>query len=97
MPERNVSVCFDSDFVPSGAETVILAVALAASLFDPEDCLFIYPDKAYDPHTLAGMMRVARTLPACAGVFIQSTIMPEGYDPASFGWDLVDLDRPCAR
>lgn len=97
MPDGTVSVCFDDDFVPSGAETVILAVALAASLFDPEECLFIYPDKAYDPVTLAGMMRVARTLPSCAGVFIQSTIMPEGYYAPDFGWDIVDIDRPCAR
>lgn len=97
MPDGAVSVCFENNFVPSGAETVILAVALAASLFDPEESLFIYPDKAYDPVTLAGMMRVARTLPACAGVFIQSTIMPEGYYPPDFGWDIVDIDRPCAR
>ena len=79
--------------VPSGAETVILAMALGAVLFDPDDSLFILPDKAYDSVTLARIMRVARTLPVGAGVFIQSTIEPDSaeYSPTDMGWDVVKV------
>ena len=93
MPDGDVCVCFNADLVPSGAETVILAMALAAVLFDPDDSLFILPDKAYDANTLARIMRVARTLPVGAGVFIQSTIEPDAdeYSPTDFGWDVVKV------
>ena len=93
MPDGDVCVCFDADLVPSGAETVILAMALGAVLFDPDYSLFILPDKAYDSVTLARIMRVARTLPVGAGVFIQSTIEPDSaeYSPTDMGWDVVKV------
>jgi len=74
--------------VPSGVETVALAVALAGALLGGPRALFILPDRAYDPITLGRVMRCLRNVP-CAGVFVQTTVLPEGYDFMSLGWDLV--------
>jgi energy-coupling factor transporter ATP-binding protein EcfA2 len=79
-----------SGAIPSGAESVALAAALAASVLNVENSIFVYPDRAYDAKTLGEMMRVARTFPA-QGVFIQSTVEPEEYDAESMGWHLMDL------
>jgi hypothetical protein len=74
--------------VPSGVETVALAVALAGALLGGPRALFILPDRAYDPITLGRVMRCLRNVP-CAGVFVQTTVLPEDYDFMSLGWDLV--------
>ena len=74
--------------VPSGVETVALAVALAGALLGGPRALFILPDRAYDSMTLGRVMRCLRNVP-CAGVFVQTTVLPEGYDFMSLGWDLV--------
>ena len=74
--------------VPSGVETVALAVALAGALLGGPRALFILPDRAYDPVTLGRIMRCLRNVP-CAGVFVQTTVLPEDYDFMSLGWDLV--------
>ena len=79
--------------VPSGAESVILAMGLAAALFKPEESIYIFPDRAYDAKTLGAVMRVARTIP-CYGMYIQSTVFPEDYDAKDLGWHIVDLSSP---
>jgi hypothetical protein len=76
--------------IPSGVETVALAVALAGALLSGPRALFILPDRAYDPRTLGWLMRSLRNV-ACAGVFVQTTVLPEGYDFMSLGWDLVSV------
>ena len=84
----NLVLGFKGRPVPSGAETVCLAVALAAVLLPWDESIFIYPDRAYDSVTLGDIMRVARTLPA-AGVFIQCTSEPVNYDAESLGWQMI--------
>jgi|5B_taG_2_1085324.scaffolds.fasta_scaffold00356_16 hypothetical protein len=74
--------------IPSGVETVALAVALAGALLNGPRALFILPDRAYDPRTLGWLMRSLRNM-LCAGVFVQTTVLPEDYDFMSLGWDLV--------
>lgn len=74
--------------IPSGVETVALAVALAGALLSGPKALFILPDRAYDPVTLGWIMRALRNV-ECAGAFVQTTVLPEGYDFMSLGWDLV--------
>jgi hypothetical protein len=74
--------------IPSGVETVALAVALAGALLSGPRALFLLPDRAYDPVTLGWLMRALRNVD-CAGVFVQTTVLPEGYDFMSLGWDLV--------
>jgi hypothetical protein len=74
--------------IPSGVETVALAVALAGALLNGPRALFILPDRAYDPRTLGWLMRSLRNV-LCAGVFVQTTVLPEDYDFMSLGWDLV--------
>ena len=74
--------------IPSGVETVALAVALAGALLSGPRALFILPDRAYDPRTLGWLMRSLRNV-LCAGVFVQTTVLPEDYDFMSLGWDLV--------
>jgi hypothetical protein len=74
--------------IPSGVETVALAVALAGALLSGPRALFILPDRAYDPVTLGWLMRSLRNV-QCVGVFVQTTVLPEGYDFMSLGWDLV--------
>ena len=75
---------------PSGAETVALALALAAAVLPMDKSVIIFPDRGYDPATLGSMMRVARTIPAI-GVFVQSTVKPEGYDLEELGWQTIKL------
>tara|TARA_R100001510_G_C7643072_1_gene200611 strand:- start:398 stop:1390 length:993 start_codon:yes stop_codon:yes gene_type:complete len=74
--------------IPSGVETVALAVALAGALLKGPRALFILPDRAYDPITLGWIMRSLRNV-LCVGVFVQTTVLPEGYDFMALGWDLV--------
>ena len=83
----------DKGAVPSGAESVILAMGLAATLFQPEESIYIFPDRAYDAKTLGAVMRVARTIP-CYGMYIQSTVYPDDYDAKDLGWHTVDLSSP---
>ena len=95
MPDAEL-VATDSDFTlgfvdrpyPSGAETVALAVALAAAVLPAERTIYIFPDRAYDAHTLGKMMRAARTIPA-AGMYVQSTVMPENYESEKLGWQTL--------
>jgi len=75
---------------PSGAETVALAVALAAAVLPTERSVYIFPDRAYDEDTLGKMMRAARTIPAL-GVFIQSTVTPRNYDAEKLGWQILKV------
>jgi len=78
--------------IPSGVETVALAVALAGALLSGPRALFILPDRAYDPITLGWLMRSLRSIP-CAGVFVQTTVLPERYDFTALGWDLIGASR----
>jgi len=87
----NLVLGFKGRPVPSGAETVCLAVALAAALLPWDKSIFIYPDRAYDSVTLGKIMRVARTIPA-AGVFIQCISEPVNYDAESLGWHVIQTD-----
>jgi len=87
----NLVLGFKDRPVPSGAETVCLAVGLAAALLPWEKSIFIYPDRAYDSVTLGKIMRVARTLPV-AGVFIQCISEPVNYDAESLGWQVIQTD-----
>jgi hypothetical protein len=72
--------------VPSGAETVALAVALAATVFEPEECVYILPDRAYDDDTLESILRVLRSIP-CFGAVVTST----GEAVKHLGWTTVTL------
>lgn len=84
---------FDKRTVPSGVESVALAIALAAvTVPDESDSrhVWILPDRAYDPRTLGDIMRVLRSL-FCRAVVVQSTVLPEGYDYMGTGWDLVEV------
>jgi len=84
---------FEGRPVPSGAETVALAIALAAvTVPDESDSrhVWILPDRAYDQKTLGNLMRVLRSL-FCRAVVVQSTVLPEGYDYIDNGWDLVEV------
>jgi hypothetical protein len=90
---------FDGASAPSGAETIMLAVALAATFgsFDgTDDIIFILPDRSYDEVTLAKIMRVLRSVPA-QGVFVQSAVMPaiDGnlaeYNARKMGWSVIEL------
>jgi hypothetical protein len=84
---------FEGRPVPSGAESVALAIALAAvTVPDESDSrhVWILPDRAYDPKTLGNLMRVLRGL-FCRAVVVQSTVLPEGYDYMGTGWDLVEV------
>ena len=76
--------------VPSGAETVECAIHLAALTRKPEESVYVLPDRAYDPHRLAHLLRILRMIPA-AIVIAQSPIMPEGYVLNAF-WVKVDVD-----
>lgn len=87
---KDIRLGFVGRPVPSGAESVILAVALAAVTLPLDESVYIFPDRAYDSKTLGAMMRVASILPA-AGVYIQSTVLPEGYDAEALGWQIVTL------
>lgn len=75
---------------PSGAESVALAIALAATVLPMDKSVIIFPDRAYDPKTLGAMMRAARTIPAL-GVYVQSPLMPEDYDAEAMGWHVIPL------
>ena len=86
----NPSLGFVDRPVPSGAEMVALAMALAAVVLPMDKSVIIFPDRAYDPVTLGRMMRVARTIPA-VGVFVQSTILPESYKPEDMGWHVIPV------
>ena len=87
---KDIRMGFVDRPVPSGAESVILAVALAAVTLPLEDSVYIFPDRAYDSKTLGAMMRTASIIPA-AGVYIQSTVLPEDYDAEALGWQIVTL------
>lgn len=76
--------------VPSGAEMVECAIHLAALTRKHEESVYVLPDRAYDPHRLAHLLRVLRMIPA-AIVIAQSPIMPEGYVLNAF-WVKVDVD-----
>ena len=76
--------------VPSGAETVECAIHLAALTRKHEESVYVLPDRSYDPHRLAHLLRVLRMIPA-AIVIAQSPIMPEGYVLNAF-WVKVDVD-----
>ena len=86
----------DSDFTlgfanrpyPSGAETVALAVAFAAAVLPSERSIYIFPDRAYDAHTLGRLMNAVRIVPA-VGVFVQSTVMPDNYEAEKLGWQTL--------
>ena len=88
----------DSDFTlgfenrpyPSGAETVALAVALAAAVLPAERSIYIFPDRAYDEYTLGRLMNAVRIVPA-AGVFVQSTVMPSCYEAEKLGWQTLGV------
>ena len=86
----NLVLGFEDRPVPSGAETVCLAVALAAALLPWDKSIFIYPDRAYDSVTLGKIMRVARAIPA-AGVFIQCISEPVNYDAEGLGWQVIQI------
>ena len=75
---------------PSGAESVALAIALAAAVLPMDKSVIIFPDRGYDPVTLGKMMRAARTIPAI-GVFVQSTVLPEDYEAQDMGWQIIKL------
>ena len=75
---------------PSGAESVALAIALAATVLPMDKSVIIFPDRAYDEKTLGAMMRVARTIPAI-GVYVQSPIMPKDYEPEAMGWQVLPV------
>ena len=67
-----------------------LAIALAATVLPMDKSVIIFPDRAYDAKTLGAMMRVARTIPAL-GVYVQSPIMPEDYEPEAMGWQVLPV------
>tara|TARA_R100001510_G_scaffold19527_1_gene17025 strand:+ start:10815 stop:11795 length:981 start_codon:yes stop_codon:yes gene_type:complete len=75
---------------PSGAESVALAIALAAAVLPMDESVIIFPDRAYDAKTLGAMLRVARTIPAI-GVYVQSPIKPEGYELEAMGWQVLPV------
>ena len=87
---KDVKLGFEGRPVPSGAETVALAIALAATVLPMDKSVIIFPDRAYDAKTLGSMMRAARTIPAI-GVYIQSTILPVDYEPQDMGWQVIKL------
>lgn len=87
---KDARLGFEGRPVPSGAESVALAVALAATVLPMDKSVIIFPDRAYDAKTLGAMMRVARTIPAL-GVYVQSTVMPEDYEPKEMGWQVIPL------
>jgi len=87
---QDVRLGFEDRPFPSGAESVALAVALAAAVLPMEKSVIIFPDRAYDPKTLGNMMRVARTIPAI-GVYVQSTVMPKDYEPEAMGWQVLPV------
>ena len=76
--------------VPSGAETVECAIHLAALTREPEESVYILPDRAYDSQRLAHLLRLLRMIPA-AVVIAQSPILPDDYDLEKF-WVKVDVD-----
>ena len=86
----DVRLGFEHRPVPSGAETVALAIALAATVLPMGKSVIIFPDRSYDATTLGAMMRAARSIPAL-GVYVQSTVMPEGYEPEEMGWQILKL------
>ena len=90
---KDLRLGFEGRPVPSGAESVALAIALAAvTVPDESDSrhVWILPDRAYDQKTLGNLMRVLRSL-FCRAVVVQSTVLPEGYDYIDNGWDLVEV------
>ena len=90
---KDLRLGFEGRPVPSGAETVALAIALAAvTVPDESDSrhVWILPDRAYDQKTLGNLMRVLRSL-FCRAVVVQSTVLPEDYDYIDNGWDLVEV------
>jgi hypothetical protein len=86
---KDVRLGYENAIVPSGAETVMLAAALAAAVIDGPK-LFILPDRAYDAKTLGHMLRVLRTIPDSV-VWVQSTVLPEGYDATAMGWQVLQF------
>lgn len=90
MNETDFTLGFVDRPYPSGAETVALAVALAAAVLPAEKSIYVFPDRAYDADTLGRMMRAARTIPA-AGVYIQSTVTPNNYDAEKLGWQILKV------
>lgn len=87
---KDARLGFEGRPVPSGAESVALAIALAAAVLPMDKSVIIFPDRAYDAKTLGNMMRAARTIPAI-GVFVQSTVLPDGYDSKDMGWQIIQL------
>ena len=88
--DTDVRLGFEHRPVPSGAETVALAIALAAVVLPMDKSVIIFPDRSYDATTLGAMMRAARSIPTL-GVYVQSTVMPEGYEPEEMGWQILKL------
>tara|TARA_R110000824_G_scaffold305107_1_gene492933 strand:+ start:2552 stop:3616 length:1065 start_codon:yes stop_codon:yes gene_type:complete len=85
-------VGFGDVVIPSGTEMIMLAIALAAAVSQDKDRpAYILPDRAYDPKTLACIMRVLRGVPDAVGVYIQSTVMPDSdeYEAEKLGWQIV--------
>lgn len=89
---KDIFVGFGDVVIPSGTEMIMLAIALAAAVSQEKDRpTYILPDRAYDPKTLAGIMRVLRGVPDAVGVYIQSTVMPDSdeYEAEKLGWQIV--------
>ena len=90
MRGNDVRIGFVERPVPSGAEGVALALALAAAVLPMEKSIIVFPDRAYDKRTLGKMMRVAHSIPAF-GVYVQSTVLPEHYEAEELGWQIVKV------
>jgi hypothetical protein len=91
--EGQLRLGFEGRPVPSGAESIALAIALAVvTVPDESDSrhVWILPDRAYDPITLGNIMRVLRSL-FCRAVVIQTTVLPRGYDYLDYGWEAVEV------
>ena len=88
---KELRLGFGNRPVPSGAETVALGMALAATVDqDHERHVWVLPDRAYDARTLGNIMRVLRNIPSRL-VLVQSTVLPEGYDHSAMGWETVEV------
>ena len=79
-----------AEFIEHGGKIRLSLAGGAGALLSGPRSLFILPDRAYDSRTLGLVMRSLRSIP-CAGVFVQTTVLPEGYDFMSLGWDLVSV------
>ena len=78
----------------SGAEWSIVLIAIAATVSaDAPFAVLIPEERAYDPATLANLMRALSKCPA--QILLTSTVKPKGRSPA--GWHVLEvegLERP---